>query len=344
MNILKIILLDIKTIEKFDKKLMHKVYDNWPQIAEESYQSKHKIIKLKKIKHIVFSGMGGSGALGDIFSSVFSCTNIQVDVVKGYKLPKTISKNTLVIITSVSGNTSETISILKKAIEIKCKIISFSSGGKIIEICKKNKIGHRIISKNLNPRTSLVAYLYSMLSVLQPIIPISKKEINISIKELKKTQKSISSKNLNSNNSAIKLAKSISNIPVVYFPLGLGAVAIRFKNSLEENCKMHVIIEDVIEACHNGIVAWENKSKDFRPILIQGKDDNVKTKAHWLVLKQFFKIKKIKYQDVNSLEGEILSKIINLIYLLDYATIYKAVIDEIDPFPVEPINYIKKNI
>ena len=319
-------MLNLKTIEKFDKKSMYKVYDNWPQIAEESYQSKHKIIKLKKVNHIVFSGMGGSGTMGDIFSSIFSRTNIQVDIVKGYKLPKTISKNTLVIITSVSGNTSETISVLEEAIKNKCKIIAFSSGGKIIEICKKKKIEYRIISKYVNPRTSLVAYLYSMLNVLEPIIPITKKEIDISIKELKKTR------------------KSISNIPVVYFPFGLGAVAIRFKNSLEENSKMHVIIEDVIEACHNGIVAWENKSKDFRPILIQGKDDNIKTKTHWSVLKKFFRIKKIKFEEVNSLEGGILSKIINLIYLLDYVTIYKAVIDEIDPFPVEPINYIKKRV
>ncbi len=344
MDILKITMLDIRTIEKFDKKLMYKVYDNWPQIAEKAYQSKYKKIKLKKIDHIVFSGMGGSGTLGDIFLSIFSCTNIQVDVVKGYKLPKTVSKNTLVVTTSVSGNTSETISVLEEAIKNNCKIITFSSGGKIIKMCKKKKIEYRIIPKDINPRTSLVAYLYSMLNILQPIIPITKKEIGISINELKKTQKSISSKNLNSNNLAIKLAKSINNIPVVYFPFGLGAVAIRFKNSLEENSKMHVIIEDIIEACHNGIVAWENKSKDFGPILIQGEDDNIKTKTHWSVLKKFFRIKKIKFEEVNSLKGGILSKIINLIYLLDYVTIYKAVIDEVDPFPVESINYIKKYV
>ena len=344
MDILKNTMLNIKTIEKFDKKLMYKIYDNWPQIAEEAYQTKYEKIKYKKINHIVFAGMGGSGTIGDIFSSIFSCTNIHVDVVKGYKLPKTVSKNTLVVITSISGNTSETISILEKAIKNKCKTMAFSSGGKMIKICTKNNIEYRIISKHVNPRTSLVAYLYSILNVLQPIIPIDKKEIEVSINELKKTQKIISTKNLSLSNSAIKLAKSISDTPVVYFPFGLGAVAIRFKNSLEENSKMHVIIEDVIEACHNGIVAWERKSKNFRPILIQGKDDNIKTKKHWSILKKFFRIKKIKYEEINSLEGGILSKIINLIYLLDYATIYKAVIEKVDPFPVKPIEYVKKHL
>ncbi len=336
--------MKLKTIEKFDKKSMYAIYDKWPEIAEESYESKQKTIQFKKVNHIVFSGMGGSGALGDIFSSIFSCTNIQIDVIKGYKLPKTVSKNTLVISTSVSGNTIETISVLKDAIKKNCKIIVFSSGGKIINICNKNKIEYRIIPKHINPRTSLVAYLYSMLKVLQPIIPITKKEVKDSIRKLEKTRKNISSENLHSNNLSLKLAESISKIPVVYFPYGLGAAAIRFKNSLEENSKMHIIIEDVIEACHNGIVSWENYSKDVRPILIQGKNDNIKTKKHWLVLKEFFATKKIKYEEVNSLEGNILSKIINLIYLLDYATIYRAIINQNDPSPVIPIYFIKKRV
>jgi len=102
---------------------MYAIYDKWPEIAEESYESKQRTIQFKKVNHIVFSGMGGSGALGDIFSSIFSCTNIQIDVIKGYKLPKTVSKNTLVISTSVSGNTIETISVLKDAIKKNCEII-----------------------------------------------------------------------------------------------------------------------------------------------------------------------------------------------------------------------------
>ena len=116
---------------------MHEIYDKWPEIAEQQFNSELEKIKIRKIKHIVFSGMGGSGTLGDIFASIFSSTNIHVDVVKGYKLPKTVSKNTLVIITSVSGNTAETISVLNEAIKNKCKIISFSSGGKILKICEK---------------------------------------------------------------------------------------------------------------------------------------------------------------------------------------------------------------
>ena len=100
------------------------------------------------------------------------------------------------------------------------------------------------------------------------------------------------------------------------------------------------MIEDVIESCHNGIVAWDKKSS-INPILIQGSDDYIKTKQRWLILKEFFEKNNIQYIEIFSINGNILSKLINLIYLLDYSTIYKAVLSNIDPTPVIPIDFVK---
>jgi glucose/mannose-6-phosphate isomerase len=338
------LLFDIKTLQKYDKESMYKIYDDWPKLAEKSYEFENQVTEFKQIKQIVFAGMGGSGTVGDIFSSILSCTNIQVDVVKGYRLPKTVSKNTLIITTSVSGNTAETITILENAINKKMNIIAFSSGGKMIELCKKNNITHKIIPQKLNPRSSLIVYLYSMLKVLNKIIPITEKEIELSIKQLIESKKNIYSENLTSNNLSLKIAKSLGDIPLIYFPAGLSSAAIRFKNSLQENSKTHVIAEDIIESCHNGIVAWEKISKQVKPILIQGYDDNIHTKKHWKILKNFFNEKNVEYNEIQSLEGDILTKIINLIYVLDYASIYVAIINKTNPFSVEPINFIKKRI
>lgn len=333
-------MLDISTLEKYDLKKMYQIYDKWPKIAKESFEFEHKIVNFQNIDHIVFAGMGGSGTLGDIFSSILSKTNIHVSIVKGYLLPKTVDENTLVIFTSVSGNTVETLSALKKTKKIGCKTISFSSGGKLEKYCKRNNLEFRKIDKNHSPRASFVSYLYTMLGVLQKIIPINKNEVKNSIKELEILNMKISSKNLTSKNPALNLAKKISGIPLIYYPWGLQASAIRFKNSLQENSKMHAITEDVIEACHNGIVAWDKKSK-INPILIQGSDDYIKTKERWLILKEFFKNNNIQYQEIFSINGNILSKLINLIYILDYATIYKAILSNVDPTPVIPIDFVK---
>jgi len=182
-----------------------------------------------------------------------------------------------------------------------------------------------------------------MLKVLEPFLPIKKNDIIDSIEKLEKQREEISSSNLSDNNPAISLAEWISEIPLIYYPWGLQAASIRFKNSLQENAKIHAISEDIIEACHNGVVSWE-KASIIKPILIQGDDDYIKTKERWKIIKEFFEVKNIDYKEIYSVKGNILSKLINLVYLLDYSTIYKAILSDIDPTPVEAIDFVKKKI
>jgi len=186
-------LIDLSTLDKFDKQGIYKVYDRWPQIARESYESNLESIDFKDIDHIVFSGMGGSGALGDIFSSILSKTDIHVNVVKGYHLPRTADSNTLVVTTSISGNTAETLSVLDSARKTGCKLIGFSSGGKMEEYCTKNKVEFRKILMYHSPRASFPAFLYSILKTLNSVIPVKKDDIWESIDEMERSQKLISS-------------------------------------------------------------------------------------------------------------------------------------------------------
>jgi len=330
-------------LEKIDSQEMFKIYDRWPEIARNSYYSDLETIDFEQINHIVFAGMGGSGALGDFFSAILSKTGLHVNVVKGYLLPKTVDDNTLVITTSVSGNTTETLSVLDSAKKMGCKIIAFSSGGKMEEYCTQNKIQFRKIQKFHSPRASFVSFLYSMLQILASTISIKKEEIENSIRELEKTKNNISSDNLESSNESLSLAMSLNGIPLIYYPWGLQAAAIRFKNALQENAKIHAIVEDVVEASHNGIVSWEIKS-NVEPILLQGKDDFEKTKERWKIFEDYFNKKNINFKKIVSREGNIISKLVNLIYVLDYTSIYLAVIKNIEPTPVDSIDYIKKRL
>ncbi len=335
--------MKISDIQRYDSKKMYEAYDYWPKLAKEYYEKDFPKLEIDDVDHIVFAGMGGSGTIGDIISSILSKTNIHVNVVKGYLLPKTVDSNTLVVATSISGNTDEVLSILKNSENSKAKFISFSSDGNLEKISIENNIKHVKISQAHSPRASLPSFLYSILNVLENVIPIKKNDIVESISKLEKTQKLISSSNLNEKNPSLSLANWIKNIPIIYYPLGLHAAAIRFKNSLQENAKVHAISEDVIEACHNGIVAWENKTS-VQPILIQGHDDYIKTKERWKIFKEFLQSRQIDFKEVNSDEGNILSKIMYLIYLLDYSTIYHAIESKIDPTPVKSIEFIKKRL
>ena len=336
-------LLTIENLKDIDSQSMYEIYDKWSDRAKESYKNLLPKIDLKNIDHVVFAGMGGSGAIGDVFASILSKMDIHVTVVKGYLLPKTVNENTLVVCTSISGNTDETLTVLQNSNKSDAKFVGLSSGGLMEDYCEKNSVDYYKIEKEHSPRASFIGFLYSTLNILEPIIPISKNEIGESIISLSHTKKEIDSNNLNERNSSLELASWIKSIPIIYYPWGLQSAAIRFKNSMQENAKKHVLFEDIIEACHNGIVSWETPS-NIQPILLQGKDDHVKTQDRWNIMKEFFQERQIGYKEIFSVDGSILTKLVCLIYSLDMTSIYNAVISKIDPSPVNSIDFVKKRL
>jgi glucose/mannose-6-phosphate isomerase len=335
--------MKIENLEKIDSKKMYQTYDKWPEIAKNSFDNDFEKFDTKGIDHIVFSGMGGSGSIGDVVSAILSKEDIHVSNVKGYHLPKTVDSNSLVVATSISGNTKETLTVLEKAQKTDAKIAVFSSGGMLQKFSETNNLFFQEISMIHSPRASFPKFLFSILNILKEIIPIKEIDIKEAISSLEITRNSIFSNNLTEENISLKLAEWIKEIPLIYYPWGLQSAAIRFKNSLQENSKTHVITEDVIESCHNDIVAWE-KNSNVQPILIRGHDDYIKTIERWDILKEFFRDRKIEFFEIKSVDGNILSKIVNLVYLLDYASIYHAVLKKIDPSPVNAIDFVKARL
>ena len=86
------------------------------------------------------------------------------------------------------------------------------------------------------------------------------------------------------------------------------------------------------------------KPSVVKPILIEGKDDYEKTKERWHILKEYFDSKNIEYKEVLVKSNSILSKVVYLIYLLDFASIYRSIFSEVDPTPIESIDFIKKRL
>ena len=335
--------MNSKELQMVDSKKMYEVYDKWPQTAQESYEMHLEKFNVKNIDHIVFAGMGGSGTIGDVMSSLLSKDDIHVSVVKGYLLPKTVDSSTLVVLTSISGNTDETLTILRNNLKSTAKFITFSSGGNLQELSQKNNISHYSITEYHSPRASFLTFLYSIINVLEDVLPLKRADVSESFLKLNEVKNEINSSNLNEKNYALNLAEWISDIPLMYYPWGLQSAAVRFKNSMQENAKTHTIIENVIESSHNGIVAWEKPTK-LQPILLQGADDYVKTKERLKIVKEFFNERDIRYKEIFSKDGSILSKLVCLIYQLDFTSIYNAILSGIDPSPVNSIDYIKDRL
>jgi len=181
--------MDLEELEKIDSKKMFKVYDIWPDISRESYEQEFSKPEFNDIDHIVFAGMGGSGTIGDVFSSILSKNDIHTSVVKGYLLPKTVDENTLVVVTSVSGNTQEPLMVLKNSKNSKAKFIAFSSGGMIKKYALKNEINYQEIKMEHSPRVSFPKYVFSMLRTLESVIPVKKSDVLDTISKMEIVRK-----------------------------------------------------------------------------------------------------------------------------------------------------------
>ena len=99
--------MEIANLQKIDGMKMYEFYDKWPKLAELSYKKEFTVTKFPEVDHIIFAGMGGSGSIGDIISSILSKKNIHVSVIKGYHLPKTVDEKTVIAITSCLLYTSD---------------------------------------------------------------------------------------------------------------------------------------------------------------------------------------------------------------------------------------------
>ena len=347
-------LLDRNAITRIDTGMMHAVYDKWPCIAADAYNCEHdsnihnNISSAGDIDHIVFAGMGGSGAIGDLFAAILSKTPIHVTITKGYEMPKTVNKDTLVIATSVSGNTKETLSALDAASKTDAHIVGVSSGGVIERLCRSRGHTHVPIKMTHSPRASFAGVVFSMLRALVDVLPLRPSDVSEAIRRLQELGRTITSDNINRDcNVSQRLAEQMAPVPLIYHPFGLRAAAVRFKNDLQENAKTHAMVEDVLEACHNGIVAWENRSENLQavgPVMITGSDDHPKTKERWQILAEYFESRGISVEEVKSGDGGILAKLMGLSYVTGYASIYRAVIMGIDPTPISAIDFVKKRL
>jgi len=313
------------------------VYRSWPEHAEESYNSSDKVDI--KFNDILVSGMGGSGIIANI---LYGLTDHEIFVAKGYFLPKKIAKDTLVICNSASGNTIETLTLLKTAHKAGCKIIAFSSGGKIEQYCKNNKIAFNKYKMLNSPRTSLVFSLYTILGSLSKSLGLPEKQVTESISNLKKTRDVIFSTD-KENNPSVNLAQFMSKTPICYYSPLLLPAALRFKNDIQENCKKHAMIEEIAEACHNSINAWERPS-NISPILFRKDDDHTLIKKQFNVVIEYLESKKVPYLEVFAPKGNLLNALINPMYHMGYATILRAISDGVDPTDIPAIRFIKARL
>jgi len=343
-------ILNEKRINNIDKSGLFSQYEKWPIYAKEAINISPNIPQKREIKNIIFIGMGGSATSGDIIQNwLRDELPVPFEVLKDYKLPGYVDNKTLVIGASISGETRETISA---CIEAKTKkdasVVSISAGGVLMKISEKYNIPHTKVELALTPRASLLYALLPAINLLEEIgiIGSTKNEFADIMNLLNMRNNQIKKNIVFENNIAKQIASDILELDTpltIYSGQTLSAPGYRFKASLNENSKIraqHILLP---ELCHNEIQSWgRNKDNKITSIFLRDDDESLEQKERFESLSQILIKMDIKPLEIYT-EGETkLGRIIDLIYLLDYVSLYLAILKDIDPTPTPNIDEIKK--
>jgi len=335
-------------IKKYDTQNQYKVLRETYKQAADAWNNKFDLYQLKKnnFSSIVFCGLGGSAISGDLLCDYLSGElKLPFNVVRGYNLPSYANENTLVIISSYSGNTEETISCFEKVLKKKSKIIVITSGGKIGNIAVANKIPVVNIQGGFQPRYALGLSFFSLLKIMQELGISSEENIVRKIIDLWQRRGEEYSSD---HNQAFQIAGEIIGfIPVIYSAEFLASTGYRLKCQLNENSKLHAFNHTLPEMNHNEIIGWESyKEKQFhtKVIYLFDKEFHPQNKKRFDILKEMLTEQKVDVLTLNSNEENKKVRIMDLIFLSDWISFYASVLRGFDPSEIDFIHRMKQRL
>lgn len=314
-----------------------------PQVNEAKSIGDHAKLKdsNKTISSVLITGMGGSGIGGTIMSDLATEVQVPILVNKSYELPSWVNENTLVIGSTYSGNTEETISVTEKALAVGAELVFITSGGKALEMCVEN--GLNVIElPGGNPPRSMLAY--SLISVMYMLNHYKVTSFNIE-KELSELVQLIEKEDSNIIAEATQIAEKIQNtMPIVYGIHGYDGVAERFRQQINENAKMLCWHHIIPEMNHNELVGWAGAGNNLSVVILRNEDDSTQNQKRIEINKTIFK----NYTDnIIEIWGKGSTKFVRSMYhihLEDWISLVLSELNQVDVVEVKVIDFLKSEL
>jgi glucose/mannose-6-phosphate isomerase len=338
-----------KTSYSYDTKNLHAVIkDSWQQ-AENAWKSIDLSgIDTDNIDNIIVTGLGGSAISGDVLRNFISSELKKPLIVnRTYNLPLYAGRNTLVIVSSYSGNTEETISAFKSAIERGCPAIVLTTGGVIGRLARENSIPVVKLQEGFQPRYALYNSFFTLLRVIQELklIP-SQDSTAVKIIQL---LKNLGEEWGSEDGEAFKTADSLKGyIPVIYSVTDLNdSAGKRFKGQLNENSKVHAWMAEYPEMNHNEIVGWERvkgSGVKYKALTLVDDEISSRIKKRIDIINKLLIGENIDILSIQGKSGTFKERLIEIIYFCDWVSYYLALLNEEDPGEIDFIHHLKNKM
>lgn len=293
----------------------------------------------KSFSNVVLTGLGGSGIGGSIIQNyVFDKLKVPFVVNKDYFLPAFVNNNSLVIVSSYSGNTEETLAAMQQAIKARATVVCITSGGKVAELAKKKKIDCILVPAGMPPRSCVGYSMVQAMFVLQHFGLVKdnfEKDVKASIKLIKDEVKDIHKK------AKAIAGKLNGKLPIIYAAADFEGVAVRFRQQINENSKMLCWHHVIPEMNHNELVGWRDKDKNKAVVILRNDDDYERVKLRMDLNKQIIKKYTPNIIEITSKGKSYWEKVFYFIHLTDWVSVYLADLHKQDATEVKVIDFLK---
>jgi glucose/mannose-6-phosphate isomerase len=356
-------MIDLDTVGKFGAVDQQGMLDHaldLPRTCSDAWELAQKRIPqlgfsraaFGAVKRIVITGMGGSAIGGDLLASLIAheCT-CPILVHRNYGLPAYVDgSETLVIGSSHSGGTEETLSAFQAAHERETLLLALTTGGELARLAGEWDVPVLKFGYEAQPRAALGYSFVLLVSLLDYLGFISGKATDLTeaVNVMREWQQEIGPDVPLAQNPAKQLADRLMNrIPVIYGSGITEPVARRWKTQFNENAKSWAFYEPLPELNHNAVVGYERSDlvRDRAWVVaLQSRYDSERIKTRWDVTRQMLSNAGVDNAAVQARGTSRLAQMLSLIHFGDLVSVYHAIASGVDPTPVGPIVHLKREL
>jgi len=321
--------------------------------CRRSYEAGHATEGLPSaegVTAIAVCGMGGSAVAGDVFRALYvDRLGVPVQVVRGPSLPEFCGLHTLVVASSYSGNTAESLACFEEAVHRGCRIVAVTSGGRMADRTAELDLARVAVPAGFQPRAALGWLALGTLGAIEAmgLIPSLAGDVDEAATELASLAASLAPEVPTEQNLAKRVAlAATSRTPVIWGAEGFAAVAaMRWKTQFNENAKVPAFFSSVPELDHNEIVGWSaGTGERFLLVALRAEGEHPEIAPRFPLSEDIARRAGVQVEEVWARGRSALARLLTLVTVGDFASVYLALARGVDPTPVEVVEQLKRSL
>jgi glucose/mannose-6-phosphate isomerase len=342
-----------EAIREFDKSDYLRFLEEFPDQITKAHSLELPNLSTMdgSYRSVVIAGMGGSAIGGELIQSLYARElTTPLHVVRDYSLPAFVNEETLVCISSYSGNTEETLASYSQARERKASLICITTGGQLAETAQH--YGDPVISipAGYQPRAALGYSVMPLIKILNHFQLLSNKDRDIdeTIECLTKLKSAYHPDNYKSAPPFELSGKLSGTIPLIYTGYApFYVLGTRWKCQFNENAKILSYSQNLPELNHNEIMGWNTEvtgQSIFHVIFLRDNDEDPQIIKRIETTKEIIETQNGSFSEVRPTGSSVLTRLFSLLYFGDYTSYYLALLLKRDPSRIDNINYLKSKL